>query len=325
MLYVTGRTETLVGKEAAVLLPRSNLVVKLHVTAARFAQQGLPFRGIGGEPSPYNPTLRYLSTEKAPIPNSLITQISAQLLSRTLLTPTIARFRFRVSSATSWTAGQYIALSFEDEMGLGYSHMRDEDPRSLNDDYVRTFTISSSPDSDKMPRAELEITIRNVGVVTNWLFRTNLRAAISIPLRGFGGTFTIHPSQNTAFIAGGIGVTPLLAHLDSATPYPIPLFWSLHIRDIGLATDTFIRFPTLRSKAKLFVSGIDGNARPEDIVRLTKLEKEGVKVMRRRIEKEDIHAKAGTVKKWYLCAGKAFREKVMEWVDGEIVWEDFGY
>ncbi|BAE57407.1 unnamed protein product [Aspergillus oryzae RIB40] len=34
-LYVTGQTEVLVGKEAAALLPRSNLAVKVTVTAAR--------------------------------------------------------------------------------------------------------------------------------------------------------------------------------------------------------------------------------------------------------------------------------------------------
>lgn len=54
MLYMTGKTEVLVGKDAASVLPRSNLCVKLTVTAARFVTQALPFRGKPGERSPYS-------------------------------------------------------------------------------------------------------------------------------------------------------------------------------------------------------------------------------------------------------------------------------
>lgn len=63
VLYVTGTTEILIGEAASNLLPRSNMVVKLSLTAARFVQGGLAFRGIRDEPSPYNPPVRYLPTE----------------------------------------------------------------------------------------------------------------------------------------------------------------------------------------------------------------------------------------------------------------------
>ena len=33
-----------------------------------------------------------------------------------------------------------MALAFEDELSLGYSHMRDDDPKSLNDDYGTYFS-----------------------------------------------------------------------------------------------------------------------------------------------------------------------------------------
>ena len=54
-----------------------------------------------------------------------------------------------------------MALAFEDELSAGYSHMRDDDPRSLNDDYVRTFTVSSAMGRG-LPHDEFEITFRNV-------------------------------------------------------------------------------------------------------------------------------------------------------------------
>ena len=62
-LYVTGTTEIVIGKDAAVVLPRSNLVVKTHVVAVRFVQRSLAFHGELGERSPYNPPVRFLPSE----------------------------------------------------------------------------------------------------------------------------------------------------------------------------------------------------------------------------------------------------------------------
>jgi len=194
-LYITGTTEIVFGKDAAAILPRSNLIVKVSVDAARFVLGGLAFRGQTGERSPYNPPVRYLSTEGV-LPDTKVKDsraVYAKLLARDMLTPTIAKFRFSLSdpeAAGRWNPGQYVALAFEDELSLGYSHMREDDPRSLNDDYVRTFTVSSSP-SGNLPIDEFQIIIRNVGVVTAFLFQQNIRAELEIPLKGFGGDFAI--------------------------------------------------------------------------------------------------------------------------------------
>ncbi len=147
-LYMTGTTEIVIGKEAAELLPRSNLAIKVNITEARFVRKGLSFRGTLGDLSPYNPPVRFLGSERV-LPDLQATNRDvayAKLVKKDLITPAIARFRFSVSdpeTAGRWKPGQYVALAFEDELGAGYSHMRDDDPRSLNDDYVRTFTVSS--------------------------------------------------------------------------------------------------------------------------------------------------------------------------------------
>lgn len=194
-LYITGTTEIVLGKDAAAILPRSNLVIRVNVDAARFVLRGLAFRGETGERSPYNSPVRYLPTERA-LPDPQLTDsrsVHAKLLARDMLTSTIARFRFSLGdpAAGRWGPGQYVALAFEDELSLGYSHMREDDPRSLNDDYVRTFTVSSSPRAS-LPNGEFEITIRNVGEVTAFLFKQNIRAGLEIPLKGFGGVFAIN-------------------------------------------------------------------------------------------------------------------------------------
>ena len=66
MLYLTGKTTIFIGPDAAAILPRSNLAVKITTTAARFVATALPFRGLPGESSPYNPIVRYLYSEKPP-------------------------------------------------------------------------------------------------------------------------------------------------------------------------------------------------------------------------------------------------------------------
>jgi hypothetical protein len=135
VLYVTGTTEILIGKAATDLITHTNLAVKIKVNAARFVSDGLAFRGNEGEYSPYNPTVRYLSTEKAHGILGNEKQIYAKLIDKKTITPTVGRFRFHMADpkkATLWKPGQYVALSFQDELGIGYSHMKDDDPKSKN-------------------------------------------------------------------------------------------------------------------------------------------------------------------------------------------------
>ncbi|KAF7529790.1 hypothetical protein PCG10_006121 [Penicillium crustosum] len=162
VLYFTGWSDILAGKDAAIL-PISNLAVRVTIAAAIFVENGLGFRGEAGDSSPYN-----LS---------------------------------------------YAALSFEDELNMGYSHMRDDDPTSLNDDYVQTFTVSSYPGRD-IPPDQFEIMVRRHGPVTRYLSQVNERACLEIPLKGFGGSFTISTGKSIApYVAGGIGITPLLVQI----------------------------------------------------------------------------------------------------------------
>ena len=329
--YVTGTTEIVTGKEAAMLLPRSNLVVKIHVRAARFVRDVLAFRAIDGERSPYNPQVRYLANEKAAFvdKDNSTKAITATMLSRTMLTPKIARFRFRVSdsSVTRWRAGQYVALDFSDELSVGYAHMRDDDPKSLNDDFVRTFTVSSpsplaSSAPDALPHDQFEITIQNVGVVTNFLFKQNVRASLEVPLRGFGGSFQIKSGDSDTilpFIAGRIGITPLLAHLTELDIPKVRLYWSLHVQDAGLALDTFKRFPQLAQSTKLYLSG---GTDSDSLKHLNELDVDYIAT--RRITAADIDPTIS--KTWYLCAGPALRKDVLKWLGPrEVLYEDFNY
>ncbi|MCJ1229156.1 hypothetical protein MMC12_005821 [Toensbergia leucococca] len=331
VLYITGTTEILFGKEAAALLPRSNLAVKIRVTAVRFVQRGLPFRGELGERSPYNPPVRFLASERA-LPDAQSAKsnvVYAKMVKREIITPTIARYRFSVSdpeAAGRWEPGQYVALAFEDEVGMGYSHMRDDDPKSLNDDYVRTFTVSSPPGA--IPEDEFEITVRNVGAVTNFLLRRNMRAGLEVPLRGFGGTFSITQAvgEVVPFIAGGIGITPLLGQLPDLAVENLRLFWTINIRDIGLVVDTFKRCPSLAHSTKVFVSGVDAHVTRNADSLLKNVELSDTVVITRRLLASDLQKEQNFSWKWYICTGSKLRKGLLGWLKGkEVVYEDFDY
>ncbi|KAL4804512.1 hypothetical protein BDV18DRAFT_143316 [Aspergillus unguis] len=326
-LFVTGRTEIIVGKDASAVLPRSNMVVRVTVTASRFVEKALSFRGAAGKPSPYNPTVRYLTTEKlsAAALGNHDSSVTATMIKKEIITPSIARFRFRISdpkAAGSWAAGQYATFSFYDELDMGYSHMMDDDPTSINDDYIRTFTVSSTP-GQGLPGREFDITVRKKGNVTRYLFQTSDKAGLEIPLKGFGGDFQLTQNSDVLpFIAGGIGITPVLAQVPVIDIGLLRLFWSISIKDIALVLDTFKRFPTLPSSTTVFVTGIESE--DDQTPELNTVQSSGAEIKLRRMEARDLNMALSDV--WYFCGSPGLKVNVLNWLVGKkVVYEDFNY
>ncbi|THX95734.1 oxidoreductase [Aureobasidium pullulans] len=336
-LFVTGTTEILFGKDAAEIMPRSNLAVRVTITAARHVASVLPFRGDTGEFSPYNPIVRYLATEQAAsrADTSNQNQITAKLLEQTILTPTISRFRFSLSNAATFKVGQYVTIDASEHLDFGYSHMRDDDPRSLNDDFVRTFTVSSPPGlpphpSKRLADDEFEITIRKVGVVTDLLFKHGLKkgAEFEVGVKGFGGEFVVEQTEEkpvVAFIAAGVGITPLMPCLTSLELGSLRLLWTLRAADLGLALDMIKNTQGLAQSLTLFVTGMDP-ASDDDKRSLKNVEEHGVQVEYRRMEKGDLERLMPEVRRWYICTGTGQRSAVLQWLSGqEVLYEDYNF
>ncbi|CAG8981093.1 hypothetical protein HYALB_00013842 [Hymenoscyphus albidus] len=324
VLYVTGNTEILAGKSAAELIAHTNLAVKVNIEAVRFVVNGLGFRGEVGEYSPYNPPVRYLSTEP-PQSTKELEQIPVQLVNKKIITPTIGRFRFRITDAQEpglqWKPGQHVALGFKDELDTGYRHMNDDDPKSLNDDYIRTFTVSSRQDS-RASNEEFEITIRKVGVVTDFLFKRNLRAGLEVSLQGFGGDLFIKQNTNesVAFLAAGVGITPLLAQSKDLDLQRFHLFWTIRADDLALVSDTFDQNPGLDKRTRLSVTG----AVNEESVAWKRLNTSCAMLCKGRMAKSDLEGVEAA--RWYLCTGNSLRNLLAGWLSGkEVVYEDFNY
>ena len=236
--------------------------------------------------------------------------------------------------------------------------MRDDDPRSLNDDFVRTFTVSSSPPPPSPagdagtgtgkgggtdPTTTFDITIRALGTATSFLLRQNPRAGLTLPVLGIEGSFRIEQPPNpdhipgveakgvvVPFIASGVGITPLLAQLGELDLKRARVYWTVKIADAGLVVDTLERWPGLAGAVEVFFTGVrDGGEEGGEV--LEKVRGMGVRrVVARRIERGDLDLDDLGME-WYVCAGKGLRREVVGWVEGDgsagrrCVFEDFGY
>lgn len=334
VLYLTGTTEIITLETGLQdILPRSTLAVKFTIQESRYLEAMLPIRespsdAEGREFSPYNPPVRYLSSEKVqpPVANKR-NSLRVKLTHITPLTSTAAIFKFLVLGPHDirWKAGQYIALEFQDEIGYtkGYRHMDDSNPKSLNDDYVRTFTVISEAGVGNT----VEILVKKVGTVTSWMFtwtrnQRKVDLGIEIPVRGFGGEFSIAPNEQgqVNFVAGGVGITPLLPFLKSNSWDDINVWWTVGVGDVGIVKEVLKRHPRLAQGLRVFITrGEEHNL--EGL--------EGVRVFRRRIEKRDLISfeSHGEVR-WHLCASPGLRKRVVSWLEEEgheALWEDFGY
>lgn len=356
VLYLTGETEILVGAAAARVLPHTKLAVRIRVTSARYVAGGLPFRG--GEPdySPYNPPVRRLAAENddpaLPRDENARPPATATLVGRDIITPTVARFTFRLETSgklKKWKPGQHVTLDFAPELDIGWSHMREDDPASLNDDFVRTFTVSnaaapSETDGDDVisDGTELQITARRHGPATGLLWRQNVRVPLEVPVLGFGGSEEFRAplgrsdgeekNKAVVFVAGGVGITPILAQAPGLLAAPggtdFSLLWSLRAADLPLAVDSFARCEGLAARTHVFVSG-EASMAAEDI---SKLEGLGAEVTVGRLTRNDVlrrgdEAQEGEQeRKFYCCAGPGLIKAVLGWLEGEeVVYESFEY
>lgn len=335
VLYLSGHTQILFGPDAARVLPHTKLAVKLIVEDARFVEDALPFRGDVIDYSPYNPPVRRLASEIAAgasaADDGQEPVATATLLNREVLSPTIARFTFglRVGPRRlqEWTPGQHVTLDFGPVLDIGWAHMRDDDPGSLNDDFVRTFTVSNVP-----PRAggelledgaELQITARRHGLATKLLWQHDLDTPLQLGILGFGGTESFRlddrdPPKLPVFVAAGVGITPVLGQAPAllARGAKLQVLWSLRGEDLPVAVDTFERIPSLAERTMLRVTGV--GADPKLVRKLSTL---GSAVVFGKMTREVLlsYNAQGVPRRYYLCTGPGLHKELSEWLAGEGV------
>lgn len=237
LLYVTGTAQNLFDDEARAVMPRVSLVTRLKITGAVLIKGALNLKLDSEElMSPYNPPLQYLKEELESVGaereitlRTESTSITATLKSVTHLTTTISTFNFELSAPISQPLPSgFGVFDFSKILDGGYQHMNDANPQSLNDDFIRTWTLSSAPAFDPNrkniePANELSITVKRKpnGLISPFLHHCAAkRTAIQVDLKGTGegfGCFEPTPSgkpsvpRKMLWVAGGVGITPFLS------------------------------------------------------------------------------------------------------------------
>ncbi|KAF8548266.1 hypothetical protein OG21DRAFT_1449355 [Imleria badia] len=224
VLYLTGDAHNLVGSAAQRLMPRTNALTSIHVTGYILVEDALPVRqkpGTQVQRSPYSPPIRLLAEE---ITSSYFVDDLQETPMVTLArievhSHDIATFTFESPTHVNVIPGQAAVLDFKSFVGaLPYQHMAAENPTSVNDDRIRTWTVSGSSrwagsfsgSTDEGASAgplSLMLTMRHKpgGVVTGALFAIAgqlgkfrpelLKDArplqLSVPLVGIAGDFML--------------------------------------------------------------------------------------------------------------------------------------
>ncbi|KAF9125091.1 hypothetical protein BGW39_007669 [Mortierella sp. 14UC] len=254
-LQVTGRARILIGKDAQEAYSHAQRVVQVTIEDSVLRPGSLPFKMRTKELSPYNPVTpshQQRGIDKTAVP------VEATLAEITAHTDDIRTFRFKTSKPIRYSPGQYAVLDFGAFNTLGYRHMAPDNPQSLNDDHIRTWTISSAPlglssllkdtkysSPDAWNEAsEFALTIKRKpgGAISNLLHGLSLdpNHPFTVPLICTGGSFVLPDPELTstppkpskvAMISGGIGSTPFLSMIRGArqvlTESPLDIHWIL--------------------------------------------------------------------------------------------------
>ncbi|KAK0187502.1 hypothetical protein F5146DRAFT_712417 [Armillaria mellea] len=236
ILYVTGRAENHIGRDAQKIMFLQDRLTTIHVTGYIFVRDALPVRqqlGTSVQRSPYSPPVHYLVEESTPVLRfDDDSPAAATLKSIRFHSSTIAMFTWESSVGLDIIPGQAIILYLSGLIGHpGYQHMAPRNPTSVNDNRIRTRTVSSS---HLAPIKTFSLTIREKpgGMATGALFSLARKIAevrpalledmsplsLTIPIVGVTGNFTLlRASKRLALFAGGISVTPFLSMLGGAS------------------------------------------------------------------------------------------------------------
>jgi ferredoxin-NADP reductase len=199
--------------------------------------------------------------------------------------------------------------------------MNDDNPQSVNDDYIRTWTITSSPPFDSNTNMfeatnKVSCSIKHMpkGVMSSFLHSCSIdqQPPLYIKFVGVGGEFTCFNEFNQApqkllFIAGGVGFTPLLAMFEGLSQtkqkVDIVVLFACRGDEINLLND-FISSPIVSSVSVFDSTGVNAP-----------IESGSLKVYNRRMQFSDvINVSDVTNRHAYICGPAQFMVDVGSWL-----------
>lgn len=291
-MYLTGNAHVLTGDDASQWMPLCKLGTRIQITSFTYVKQGIYLRSIDDDVqmSPYNPPVKYLREEMGSIPGALALDLhprNLKLVSSRRISPSFCVFRFECAHLPVFYPGQFVVVDCSSLRGSPhYMHMNNADPTLLNDDFVRTWTISCAPPITPQQQQQFEISVKLVprGHISPFLFQ-HANNLDGLKFLGIGGEFScFHPEHKKKlfsdcesrmiWLAAGSGVTPFLSMCDGLkkegekkqqTQKKTILLLSLREEDVPVAKP-LMNAPFIDTK--LFVSDKNRRINDEDIASL---------------------------------------------------------
>lgn len=160
-------------------------------------------------------------------------------------TPDIRTFRLRRPEDFEFRPGQFVPVRV----------------RADGKEYVRCYSITSSPACT----GYIEITVKRIGLVSGTL-HASLRPGSTVAVKSPAGAFVYPHGEDRplVFLAGGVGITPLMCMLRHAVgcepTRPVTLFYSVRTEDDIAFRDELWMLARRHPQFRLFVAITDGPA-----------------------------------------------------------------
>ena len=322
-------------------MPHTTLITRIRVTGFTYVDAGLNLIATQAHYSPYNPPIHLLASELHK--QGKLAQDTRQpikLVEAKRETRDISTFTFQLSDGATFDVlpGQHAILDFSAENTKGYRHMADDNPQSLNDDYIRSWTISSVPDIDikgqYAPSSRFSCTIKNKSggaispMLHRWAQNRSHHPDLNIKFIGAEGDFTCFDEhhhlkyEKLLFLAGGVGITPFLCMLEviqkRKVKVDLVLLFSARGEEVQLAN----RFVEAGTDTRIFDTERDGMVEKVN----------NVEAVQRRIQSEDVAAIPALKERGvYLCGPTEFMNAVTGYLEkagvnsGDVYFESFTF
>ncbi len=348
VLYVTGEAENLIDQDAEALMPRVGLLTRIKVTGAVFVKHGLNLRLTSEEQlSPYNPPVKYLRHELDQMGQTVVdVGTTATLVSTKTLSDSMTTFNFQLSSPTDLPLpGGFGIFDFSSILDLGYNHMYEANPQLVNEDYVRTWTLSSASDFDaqhNLFRASNQVSVtvkrKKGGLISNLLHDnadTLIAQNLPVTFKGTGAGFSCfsHSDESAQprlpeqmlWISGGAGVTPFMAMWDGifkvAKAHPskvktdIVLMFAGRDDDVNVLGEFAAQQSELAPNVTLRIQAFQSSQNASSVTQSTQTSTQSLRVKQRRMEFGDIQSVSDLMaREVFLCGPEA----LMSWSEATL-------
>lgn len=220
--------------DSADLPPGAQRMIQFKILKTRVVGEAMPFKWTFLGMSPYAPVVSMVGAPAGT--NARTGLVGLPLAIKEIKRETHDTATYLLSAGIALThslrPGQHASFIIDEDDNDEESEDAEPIPLNQRTGQVRTWTISSAPDGPSDYHFSITVRRKPGGSISNRLFEGKINKMM---LTGIGGTFhlpstTSTPPRPLLFIAGGVGITPLMSMLRGLIIHCHPRdSWKVHL------------------------------------------------------------------------------------------------